>query len=447
MSAGIGGSAGGSGGTITIYSGDVTVNANEYSNAIGNGKNGSDVSINIYGGNVNAIVANAQYSSYKAFSGTLTVGKDVQVYALAGTQSVDVDLTNETNVAPEGGGQVTTFTTSMFTRFTGVVSEPEPEPTGYTVTVNDGGVDTGNWTTDPAEATTTGVDAGTKVTVTYTGSKMVKNVKATKNTSEESVKLTHSADNTWSLTMPDGNVELEVTYYSEAAVTLNVTGGGGTAKLLGATFEPLKATDKVEVEDRFVLLVDRAEGYDFGVTQSTGGDPVVEEFTAEEYEDYLDYAQDFSGTYTIPAELEAGSTTSGDWTFKGIYTAHTWTEAPTGIYGFSAQAADGISQGQFVKVGTNVSIKPMRCYLEYKSGSEDYAGARGIKRAEQLPKTIKVRLISANGEVNAIGSLQMKTGEVTLDGDAWYSLDGRRLKGKPTTKGIYIINNNKVIIQ
>ena len=35
----------------------------------------------------------------------------------------------------------------------------------------------------------------------------------------------------------------------------------------------------------------------------------------------------------------------------------------------------GIKQGQFVKVGENVYIKPMRCYLEYKGGAEDYAGS------------------------------------------------------------------------
>ena len=116
------------------------------------------------------------------------------------------------------------------------------------------------------------------------------------------------------------------------------------------------------------------------------------------------------------------------------------------IPGFSALTADGISHGQFVKVGTNVSIQPMRCYLV----NESFAGARGLNRAAeadgQLPETIKVRLVSASGEVTAIGSLQT-TGEVTPDGDAWYTIDGRRMEGKPATKGIYINNNSKVIIK
>jgi hypothetical protein len=160
---------------------------------------------------------------------------------------------------------------------------------------------------------------------------------------------------------------------------------------------------------------------------------------------------DFSGTYTLPASITAGSTTSGDWTYLGTYKTISWTEAPTGIYGFSAQAVEeqGISQGQFVKVGAYVRIKPMRCYLKYKSGSANYAGARGMNRAadEELPETIKVRLIGADGEVTAIGSLQTKTGEVTFDKDAWYSLDGRRIEGKPTVKGIYVNNGKKVIIK
>jgi len=95
-------------------------------------------------------------------------------------------------------------------------------------------------------------------------------------------------------------------------------------------------------------------------------------------------------------------------------------------------------------VGDYVRIKPMRCYLENAS----FAGARSTNRAaEQLPETIKVRLISANGEVNAIGTISTKTGEGTIDSDAWYSLDGRRIVGKPSTKGIYVNNGNKVIIK
>ena len=48
----------------------------------------------------------------------------------------------------------------------------------WTVTLNDGDVDTQNWTITPAEATTDGVHAGTEVKATYNGQKKVKSVKA-----------------------------------------------------------------------------------------------------------------------------------------------------------------------------------------------------------------------------------------------------------------------------
>ena len=159
---------------------------------------------------------------------------------------------------------------------------------------------------------------------------------------------------------------------------------------------------------------------------------------------------DFSGTYTIPATISAAETTSGDWTFVGTYDTKEWTTAPTGIYGFSAQnTVGGISQGEFVKVGAYVKVKPMRAYLKYKDG-EDYAGARSMDRAassETLPETISVRLIDAEGNVTGIGTLETRTGEVRFDPEAWYTLNGVRLSGQPTQKGIYVNNGKKVIIK
>ena len=164
---------------------------------------------------------------------------------------------------------------------------------------------------------------------------------------------------------------------------------------------------------------------------------------------------DFRGTYAIPSTIAAGTTTSGDWTFKGTYSTIEWTSAPDKpTYGFSAQDANaGITQGQFVKVGSYVRIKPMRCYLEYTGPDSQFINARSLTRAaattsdDTLPETIVVRLISANGEVTAIGTLYTRTGEVSFDSEAWYTLDGKRLNAKPNTKGIYVNNGKKVVIK
>ena len=160
----------------------------------------------------------------------------------------------------------------------------------------------------------------------------------------------------------------------------------------------------------------------------------------------------FTGTIAeVPTTFTAGETVQTDWTFKGTFATIEWTTAPKGTYGFSAQSVSeqGISQGQFVKVGEYVRIKPMRCYLKYTGEDANWAGARGMTRAattdEELPETISVRLVSANGNLNAIGTLHTETGEVTLDG--WYTLDGTKLSCKPTAKGVYINSGRKVVIK
>lgn len=135
-------------------------------------------------------------------------------------------------------------------------------------------------------------------------------------------------------------------------------------------------------------------------------------------------------------------TTSGYWTFKGTYEEKKWDSEPTGIYGFSAQAVadDNISQGQFVKVGAYVKIRPLRAYLEY-TGS-NFPNTRSSLPEEGLPDRIIVRLV---GGGTSIGQLDMKTGQVNLD-SGWYNLDGIRLSGKPTKHGIYVHHGKKVVI-
>ena len=56
-----------------------------------------------------------------------------------------------------------------------------------------------------------------------------------------------------------------------------------------------------------------------------------------------------------------------------------------------------------------------------------------------------MRLVSASGEVNGIGRLNIATGEATFGDGAWYSLDGRRVQ--TPTKGVYVKNGRKVVIK
>ena len=149
-----------------------------------------------------------------------------------------------------------------------------------------------------------------------------------------------------------------------------------------------------------------------------------------------------------------GATTDAAWNFHGTYKGKSWAVA-SNDYGFAAQSgteaggAATVDAGQFVRFTTNAFIKPMRCYLSYV-GTSAPAPARRMTRSasgDDLPATITVRLVSRSGETTAIGTLDTKTGEVSFDSEAWYTLDGVRLSGKPSTKGIYINNGRKIVIK
>ena len=159
-------------------------------------------------------------------------------------------------------------------------------------------------------------------------------------------------------------------------------------------------------------------------------------------------------TTTANDGLYGGATTDAAWNFHGTYKGKSWAVA-SNDYGFAAQSgteaggAANVEAGQFVRFTTGAFIKPMRCYLSYV-GTEAPAPAPGLTRAaatDDLPQSITVRLVSRNGETTAIGEIDTKTGEVTFDSEAWYTLGGVRLSGKPSKKGLYINNGKKVIVK
>ena len=150
-----------------------------------------------------------------------------------------------------------------------------------------------------------------------------------------------------------------------------------------------------------------------------------------------------------------GATTDAAWNFHGTYKGKTWTSIDSDKdYGFAAKSGEAVGgeaveAGQFVRFTTGAFIKPMRCYLSYV-GTEAPAPARRMTRSasgDDLPQSITVRLVSRSGETTAIGEIDTKTGKMTFDSEAWYTLDGVRLSGKPSTKGIYINNGKKIVIK
>ena len=164
------------------------------------------------------------------------------------------------------------------------------------------------------------------------------------------------------------------------------------------------------------------------------------------------------GNKVTPYDGSDGTYSWNKWNFKGTYQPRYWSDSENPeeigkVYGFAGATKEvgekPVVAGDFVRAKSGAKIRPTSCYLMW-AGSEP-SNARALTRSaaatEELPQSITVKLVGANGETTAIGTLDTKTGEMTFDSEAWYTLDGVRLSSKPSTKGIYINNGKKIVIK
>lgn len=157
-------------------------------------------------------------------------------------------------------------------------------------------------------------------------------------------------------------------------------------------------------------------------------------------------------TFPLTAECSTPTAaTESDWHFKGAWTVTTFQSIAEGtaIYFFAYSSQGGISPGDFVKTNTasaNTKCAPFRAYLEY-TGNGDLTGTTGDARRmtrtiNALPERMKVVIPESNGTTTEIGTIS-----VERDNDTWFSIDGRKLNGKPVKKGLYINNGKKLVIK
>lgn len=136
----------------------------------------------------------------------------------------------------------------------------------------------------------------------------------------------------------------------------------------------------------------------------------------------------FSGLITsVPADLEGGWSTVGDWSLIGSYSAKSYGTEP---FNGNVYSATG---GEFVKAGADDSVKPFYAFLKYT----------GVNTT--VPERIKVTLKTSEGTETAVGTVNTKTGEITID--EWYGMDGRKLDAAPSATGLYLNNSRKVMIE
>ena len=230
-------------------------------------------------------------------------------------------------------------------------------------------------------------------------------------------------------------------FYEFKGIRLDVNESNKWVAVMGELDNPETTTMKANTPYLYVP----GENTSYWYIENYGGIPI---FT-EGYE---------GGTKQTEYDGSNESYSWNKWNFKGTYQPRYWSETEHfeevgKVYGFAGATKEVDDQlvvaGDFVRVKSGAKIRPTSCYLMW-AGSEP-SNARALTRSaaatEELPQSITVKLISANGETTAIGTLDTKTGEVTFDSEAWYTLNGVRLNGKPTKKGIYINNGKKVVIK
>ena len=153
------------------------------------------------------------------------------------------------------------------------------------------------------------------------------------------------------------------------------------------------------------------------------------------------------------------------WDFIGTYQPRYWSETENPeeigkVYGFAGNTKDVdekiVQAGEFVRAKVGAKIRPTSCYLMWAGSEPETTDSNGAKASgmsgtasimNELPQTITLRLVDANGETTGIGEIDTKTGEVFFDSEAWYTIDGIRLDGKPAKSGMYINNGKKVMIE
>ena len=162
----------------------------------------------------------------------------------------------------------------------------------------------------------------------------------------------------------------------------------------------------------------------------------------------VSYAGNGSYTFTMPASnvhIEGLVVESG-WNFIGTYDTQNFSASNDDIYGFVGTAGTGTEVGSFVQVGGYVRVKPMRAYMQAPAPPNN-ARAYSGSSSDAAPAMLRIRLLGSNGETTGIVSLTPDPSPKGEGSGYWYTLDGRKLQGKPTQKGLYINNGKKVVIK
>lgn len=151
------------------------------------------------------------------------------------------------------------------------------------------------------------------------------------------------------------------------------------------------------------------------------------------------------GTQNIVSPIFEGvtiSSTSATETDGSGWVDFVGTYSPRVIYEKDGEKHNlylGSSNKLYYPTREDFMVNACRAYFRLKNGL-----TAGEPSAPQQPQARAFVLNFGDGEPSAISTLRADTAPAA---DGTYTLDGRRLTGKPTAKGLYIVNGKKIIIK
>lgn len=139
------------------------------------------------------------------------------------------------------------------------------------------------------------------------------------------------------------------------------------------------------------------------------------------------------------------------YTFYGTFSMKSWEDddqevKDKSIYGFMAFENEGQAQGQFVAARWGTDLRPFCAYLKCSTpltdvdDSSSKAAVRGVGLASSRPDKLEIVWKSAESATN-VSTIGTLAGQIVLEQEDWYGMDGVKLDGIPTQKGTYVSGN------
>lgn len=156
----------------------------------------------------------------------------------------------------------------------------------------------------------------------------------------------------------------------------------------------------------------------------------------------------------------------GQWQFRGMYETKEWKENDSELgyaYGYTGKTTAKFTVGKFARNAAGAYIYPFRAYLLFTPKSKVSAPQKSSPSfltksgsvnpvtvdEYELPETMEIEVVygnqRGNGYTPAFNMLKNVPGQLKIL-DGWFDMLGRKLKAKPTTKGVYYYNGKRVRI-